>query len=486
VQIDRNAPTPLYHQLKQLLIQQIELGLFPAGAPLPSEQELCTLYQISRAPVRQALAELVNEGRIYRRVGVGTFVTPQASVDPEPVLFKVLANDRWVQLFERVTADWAARAKQPRIHLEMQMPERSEFHQTLRDATVQGDAPDLVSVDYVWIAGYARANYIAPLETIDAAWVQTLRADLEPPVRYNHTLDGQLWGIPVQSDVTGLWLRRDWFAAEGLSAPVTWDEWRTLLVHFARPDVMTRWGHRCSLVFPGGVVAEEATLNVLLTLIWGAGGDVLDASGAFSLLHPAIIETLTFLRSLTESGYIAPEAPRLHWSDAPRMLAWGETPMTLGGTYEWPVIQESSPWKTEAEMLAHLDFVPMPRPSVTHAPVASLGGTSWVVMRQSDLKTLSCDLMQLAIQSPWLLQFYAQNCQLSPFRSLNHALAEASPWIRKILPLLSLARPRPLLPQYTRISRFLQQMFEQVLWQGAPIEDTLRQTQRYLTLLLED
>jgi GntR family transcriptional regulator len=60
--------------LKIALVQQIEGGLFHVGDMLPSETELCRQYRVSRTVVRQALGDLVTEGRVYRLRGKGTFV----------------------------------------------------------------------------------------------------------------------------------------------------------------------------------------------------------------------------------------------------------------------------------------------------------------------------------------------------------------------------------------------------------------------------
>jgi len=65
---------PLYYQLKSLIEERIESGQWPPGAQLPSERELCDQFKISRITVRQAIAELVVEGRLTRAHGRGTFV----------------------------------------------------------------------------------------------------------------------------------------------------------------------------------------------------------------------------------------------------------------------------------------------------------------------------------------------------------------------------------------------------------------------------
>jgi GntR family transcriptional regulator len=70
--------TPLYYQLKNILDERIESGTWPPGTQVPSERELCEQFHISRITVRQALSEMVVEGRLVRQHGRGTFVaTPR-------------------------------------------------------------------------------------------------------------------------------------------------------------------------------------------------------------------------------------------------------------------------------------------------------------------------------------------------------------------------------------------------------------------------
>src|SRR5271169_1684017 len=72
--LDRTSPLPLYHQLKERLVQKIGSGVWAPETRLPSERELCDLFGISRITVRQALDQLVAEGRLVRSHGRGTFV----------------------------------------------------------------------------------------------------------------------------------------------------------------------------------------------------------------------------------------------------------------------------------------------------------------------------------------------------------------------------------------------------------------------------
>jgi len=80
--INKYSNVPLYSQLKQLIIEKIESGDYPVESRIPSEQELCELYGISRPTVRQAINELTNNGYLYKEKGKGTFVAkPKTKVD---------------------------------------------------------------------------------------------------------------------------------------------------------------------------------------------------------------------------------------------------------------------------------------------------------------------------------------------------------------------------------------------------------------------
>jgi GntR family transcriptional regulator len=73
--LDKKSPIPLYYQLKSYIENQIETGVWEPGTQIPSEQEISEQFQVSRTTIRQALGEMVNEGKLERIQGRGTFVS---------------------------------------------------------------------------------------------------------------------------------------------------------------------------------------------------------------------------------------------------------------------------------------------------------------------------------------------------------------------------------------------------------------------------
>jgi len=68
----------LYLQLMDDLIKKIDNAELSVDEKLPSERELCDIYNLSRITVRQALQALEREGYIYKLHGKGTFVSPMS------------------------------------------------------------------------------------------------------------------------------------------------------------------------------------------------------------------------------------------------------------------------------------------------------------------------------------------------------------------------------------------------------------------------
>jgi GntR family transcriptional regulator len=74
MEIIRKSPLPIYYQLKEIIKEDIDVGKYKSGDKIPSENELCSILNISRNTAKQAIDDLVSEGILYRIQGKGTFV----------------------------------------------------------------------------------------------------------------------------------------------------------------------------------------------------------------------------------------------------------------------------------------------------------------------------------------------------------------------------------------------------------------------------
>jgi len=72
------AFSPLYQQIKVLMLKSLQSGEWKPSEAIPSEIDLAARYKVSQGTVRKAIDELAAENLLIRRQGKGTFVATHA------------------------------------------------------------------------------------------------------------------------------------------------------------------------------------------------------------------------------------------------------------------------------------------------------------------------------------------------------------------------------------------------------------------------
>lgn len=206
--LDRSSAVPLYHQLKQWLVEQIDQGVFAQGTQIPAELELCEQFRVSRGTVRQATKELVAEGRLYMVRGCGTFVSTPQRQRWSLLDFASVAEmlQRQSVQFETRVVEVSARPADARIATELRIEGGETVMCIRRVRSLQGE-PIVIFVSYI------PERLAAPLYEIDLT-NRSLYGVLEEKcgvsVAYvDHTLsvrlateeEAELLGIPPASPV---------------------------------------------------------------------------------------------------------------------------------------------------------------------------------------------------------------------------------------------------------------------------------------------
>jgi len=75
----RSIASPRYHQVYVTLRTWVRDGTYKAGDRIPTEPQLCEMFEVSRITVRKAIDNLCREGWLVRQQGRGTFVQLSAS-----------------------------------------------------------------------------------------------------------------------------------------------------------------------------------------------------------------------------------------------------------------------------------------------------------------------------------------------------------------------------------------------------------------------
>ncbi|HUX65600.1 MAG TPA: GntR family transcriptional regulator [archaeon] len=143
--IDRNASTPLYHQLAQQVRAAIERGDVLPGIFMSGEFALAKEWDVSRPTVRRVIDELINDGLVERRHGVGTVVVAN-EVKRSPVMTGFFADlNRDVRNPTTEVTGFARIKLDKEKAREMELPNNSEVVRVQRVRSADGRRLALLS-----------------------------------------------------------------------------------------------------------------------------------------------------------------------------------------------------------------------------------------------------------------------------------------------------------------------------------------------------
>lgn len=182
IEIDRNAPEPLYRQVRRALEHGIASGVFDAQHRLPSSRELAIALAVSRNTINLAYQELIAEGFVRSHERSGMFVNPE-------MLGTATAEIR--ATFPRI--DWAARMR-PRADGDIPEIEKT---------------PDWHRYRYPFLAGQIDVHSFPA-----RAWARCLRDALDQPHVYASLQDSLAADDPMLVDM----IRQELLLSRGIEA----------------------------------------------------------------------------------------------------------------------------------------------------------------------------------------------------------------------------------------------------------------------------
>lgn len=117
IHINKLVTTSIYKQIASSITKAIEEGILKYNDKLPTEKEICESFSISNTAVKMAYEKLIEEGKIKRIKGKGTYVTNRKTYSTELHSFYELdvidfddfnKYKREIILFERLLDDFSA------------------------------------------------------------------------------------------------------------------------------------------------------------------------------------------------------------------------------------------------------------------------------------------------------------------------------------------------------------------------------------------
>ncbi|MEJ2857819.1 MULTISPECIES: ABC transporter substrate-binding protein [unclassified Saccharothrix] len=313
-----------------------------------------------------------------------------------------------------------------------------------RGADTRSQCYDVVTLDVVWTAAFAQANYLARLPESE------MGADRFLPAAVESARDGgRLWAVPWRADAGVLFYRADLLAAEGASRPTSWDQ-----LERQAATIAPKYG---IAGYVGQLGQYEGLTVNALEAVWGHGGDAADLNG------PGARAGVGRLAAGVEQGWIPREA--LRYDEAASLKEFLEGRALFLRT--WPYARaelEASPLNGRFGMAA------LPGP-------AALGGWNVAVSRCSAHQATARDFIRFLTGEESQAALLTQAGYPPTLVSLY-----GEPSLRARLPHLVVletavrnARNRPRTAHYDDLTRVVQRAVHNVLLNPGSLDAELRQ-----------
>ena len=366
--------------------------------------------------------------------------------------------------FEEVVADF--KRENPGIDVEIiKGPTSTDLRQDMYVTSFLAGEPtyDMVLMDIIWVPQFAHQGWLLPLdEWFDKeAMKEFLPGDVEGSI-YN----GRLYRIPLQSDAGMLYYRRDLLEEAGLAPPETWEEFLEAAKRLENPPI--RWG----FVFQGKQY-ERLVCN-FLEFIWSFGGGVFNERGQLALDSPQNVEALAFMCDLIHVQKVTPPGVTTYEEEECRhIFQEGNAVFCRNWPYQWTLAQGK-----RSPVRGKIGIAPLPHKK-GQSSHATLGGWGFGISRFTRKKDACVRFIRYITGPGAQRKLHLRSGVVPTRRSLFHdtGILRESPYYAGLFKILLHARPRPVHPDYPRISDIISRHVHKALLRQNTPQDVLKRAQ---------
>jgi multiple sugar transport system substrate-binding protein len=360
----------------------------------------------------------------------------------------------------QAVARWNARHPGQEVEY-VELQPASDMQRAHLISTLQAGARvyDVLALDVVWTAEFARGGYILPLDQVQGE-LRTER--FLRPVLETARFEGSLWGVPLYANAGLLYYRTDL-----IQAPPT--SWASLADQAARAAGPDRAGYVCQLARYEGL-----TVNVA-EAIWGHGGALVDSDGRVAVDTPAAVRGVALLADGLKRAWIPQSA--LSFTEEPSREAFqaGKAVFMRNWPYAYELMDaEGSPVKG--------------RFSAVRVPGASaLGGFNLAVARSAEHRRTALEFIKyLSDDETQRILFERGGFPATVTAVYDDPKVQAEqPYTLELRRSIEEARSRPITPYYGQASKVIQDTAYTVLEGRNAADDGLRELSAALEAALQ-
>jgi multiple sugar transport system substrate-binding protein len=315
--------------------------------------------------------------------------------------------------------------------------------------------PDVFSQDVIWIAGFASAGWALPL---DEYFPKDKRADYFPGTVAACTYGDKLTALPWFVDSGMFYYRKDLVEKHGGKVPETWADMATIAAE-AQKAGDAKFGYLWQ-----GKQAEVLVCDAV-EIIASNGGSILSADGKSSVIgDDAAVAAIQFLYDTINETKISPQNV-LSWDEEPSRQPFtsGEAMFMRNWSYVYPIAQDPK----ASHVVDKVAVAPLPHFAGGKSS-ACLGGYQLGVNANSKKREAAIEFLTW-MSSPETQTRLALNFGLAPSRPAifqDAKLKAEQPFMASLQSVFTGATPRPITPQYAKVTLALQSSISKALVSG--------------------
>jgi multiple sugar transport system substrate-binding protein len=357
---------------------------------------------------------------------------------------------------------------------EINLETREYFDRLKAELQAGGNETDVFGGDVPWTAEFADNGWIVDVSTRfpEGERSMFLKGQIQ-----SLTYEGKIWGKPWFADAGLLYFRKDLLEHSGLfEPPQTWEELKEIAKKVVQ-DSGTRYG----FVFQGA--NNETGVCNGLEYIWTHGGEVLDGDKVI-IDSPESVAGLTTEQSMISEG-VSPQAVASY-------TTWEADAAFLNGDAvfcrEWPYIYAAvgDPQMSKIK-LDQVGVSALPVGEGRSQTASCLGGWNMLISASSEMQDEAWEFVRFMTSEESQKEYSITASTLPTLKTLydDREILEEVPVVDLSKEALQNARPRPVSPYYSQMSREMAWQFNYVVRGAISPEEAVETLQSELRRIIQ-
>jgi multiple sugar transport system substrate-binding protein len=343
--------------------------------------------------------------------------------------------------YPAVIEKWNAAHPDEKVTM-LELPEAADAQraQFVTNLQAKSDRFDVMGIDVVWTAEFAKSNWLLELDQSQFPLAQMLKPAVDTGM-----FEGKLWAVPYDTNGGLLFYRKDILDKAGKEAPKTFDELEALCP-LAQQNSMD--------CYSGQFAKYEGLTVNFAEAVQAAGGEILTDNGTKAALGAPAIQGLTVLADGFKQGFIPKPAITYKEEESRRAFMSGKLLFLRNWPYVYTLANESDPAN---KVKGKVGIAPLP--GITGTGSSSLGGLNFAVSAFSKKQQTAVEFTKFATNEENAKEMVGLTGNAPAWTSLY----EDPDLVKKFahLPVLKegllAAKPRPVTPYYQEVTSAIQE-----------------------------